>query len=67
MFHWSHKHQIWSNSITMKGVVLQSAPRPESAVGGVSYSVETSENVDLHPLKNKRRRGKAGEGESKNI
>ena len=51
----------------MKSVVLQSAPRPESAVGGVSYSAEKSENVDLHPLKNKKRRGKGGRGENKNI
>ena len=49
----------------MKTVDLQSAPRPDSAVGGVSSSVEKSENVDLHPLKNKKKRGKGGEGRVK--
>ena len=34
--HWGQKHQIWSNSITTKMIVLPSAPSPHSAVRGVS-------------------------------
>ena len=67
MFNWTHKHEIWSNSINTKTVVLPSSPRAHSAVGGISLVVEKSENVDYDPLSQKRKKGMGGTVESKNM